>query len=269
MGAGGLHIHTGTTCEDANYVSGHFYATTTDPWTTTVTTSDNVGASSGSFSVQAGLTFCDTVGHAIVVHDGTDRIGCGICIESCTASIKTYPSYTGSHASVAGSVSVAASAALDYKSTLSLYYDLTGLEPLASGGLHIHTGTTCEDSDYVSGHYYATSADPWTTTVETASAAGASFGSFDVAAGLSVPDIVGRAVVMHDGTDRIGCGVCIPTCTATITTYPGYAGSRTAAGSVTVTGTSERYDSTLSLSYSLTGLEPSYAGGLHIHTGTA
>jgi len=226
--AGGLHIHTGTTCEDSDYVSGHYYATSADPWTTTVT-ADTAGASSGSFSVDAGLSFCDVVGHAIVVHDGTDRIGCGICIESCTANIETYPSYTGSHASVAGSVSVAASVAEDYKSTLSLSYSLTGLEPFGAGGLHIHTGTTCEDSDYVSGHYYATSADPWTTTVDTASAAGASSGSFTVAAGLSVPDIVERAIVVHDGTDRIGCGICnhsstcakrSNTCKASLSTYP-------------------------------------------------
>merc|ERR1740117_1859008 len=99
----------------------------------------------------------------------------------------TYPGNTGSR-TAAGTVTVGGTGN-GYSSTLNLDYSLTGLEPNYASGLHIHTGTTCEDSDYVSGHYYATSSDPWTTTVETASAAGASFGSFDVAAGLSVPDI--------------------------------------------------------------------------------
>merc|ERR1711865_132968 len=173
------------------------------------------------------------------VHDGTDRIGCGVCTPTCTASITTYPGYTGSR-TAAGTVTVTGNGE-GYLSTLSLDYSLTGLEPNYAGGLHIHGGTTCEDKDYVAGHYYATSADPWTTRVETASAAGASSGNFSVMAGLSVPDIVGRAVVVHDGTDRIGCGVCTPTCTASITTYPGYTGSRTAAGTVTVTGNGEGY----------------------------
>jgi len=241
-----------------------------------VETASAAGASFGSFDVAAGLSVPDIVGRAVVMHDGTDRIGCGICTQSttcakqsttCKASLSTYPGYIGIRTEAAGTVTVTGTTDT-YLNTLSLDYSLTGLEPNYAGGLHIHGGTTCEDKDYVAGHYYATSADPWTTTVETASAAGASFGSFDVAAGLSVPDIVGRAVVVHDGTDRIGCGVCTPTCTASITTYPGYTGSRTAAGTVTVTGNGEGYLSTLSLDYSLTGLEPSYAGGLHIHTGT-
>ena len=128
---------------------------------------------------------------------------------SCVASILTYPSYTGTRTAV-GTVVVTAPMADNYTSTLSLSYSLTGLEPSYAGGLHIHTGTTCEDSDYVSGHYYATSADPWTTTVETSDSDGASSGNFDVQAGLGFTSgAVGHAIVVHDGTDRIGCGVCV------------------------------------------------------------
>merc|ERR1712086_402074 len=109
------------------------------------------------FDVAAGLSVPDIVGRAVVMHDGTVTV---------TGTTDTY------------------------LNTLSLDYSLTGLEPNYAGGLHIHGGTTCEDKDYVAGHYYATSADPWTTRVETASAAGASSGNFSVMAGLSVPDIV-------------------------------------------------------------------------------
>merc|ERR1712166_487646 len=131
---------------------------------------------------------------------------------SCVASIMTYPGYTGSR-TAAGTVTVTAPQADNYTSTLALSYSLTGLEANYAGGLHIHTGTTCEDANYVSGHFYATTTDPWTTTVTTSDGAGASSGSFSVQAGLTFCDTVGHAIVVHDGTDRIGCGICIESCT--------------------------------------------------------
>ena len=41
------------------------------------------------------------------------------------------------------------------------------LEVSTSGGLHIHSGFTCDDADGVGGHYYTgLSSDPWTTTYD-------------------------------------------------------------------------------------------------------
>merc|ERR1711957_753804 len=110
----------------------------------------------------------------------------------CTASITTYPGYTGSR-TAAGTVTVTGNGE-GYLSTLSLDYSLTGLEPSYAGGLHIHTGTT---------------SDPWTTTASS-DGSGAASGSFSVMAGNGFSSgAVGHAIVVHDGTDRIGCGVCV------------------------------------------------------------
>merc|ERR1712195_449449 len=50
-----------------------------------------------------------------------------------------------------------------YKSHISLQYDLAGLSPNYGAPIHIHTGTTCGDSQLVAGHYYASPTDPWDT----------------------------------------------------------------------------------------------------------
>ncbi len=125
---------------------------------------------------------------------------------SCTASISTYPGYTGAY-TVGGTVKVSKGAS---DAQIRLEYSLTGLPASTSGGLHVHSGTTCSSAASVLGHYWtpSSSADPWSTTYSTSSSSGTSSGSFDVASGYDVSENVGHAVVVHDSTDRIGCGVC-------------------------------------------------------------
>jgi hypothetical protein len=75
---GGLHVHSGVSCQDPSIVGGHFFTGATDPWATTQwTTKENTFdiPSSGS-----GLpSMLEMTGKAVVVHaeDG-QRIGCGI-----------------------------------------------------------------------------------------------------------------------------------------------------------------------------------------------
>lgn len=66
----GIHIHTGTDC--TSNAGGHWYYTSSDPWT-----SVTYRSGSGSFSVTTGLTEKEITGHAFIVHgfDG-GRIGC-------------------------------------------------------------------------------------------------------------------------------------------------------------------------------------------------
>ena len=83
--AGGLHIHSGTTCADAALVGGHYFSTNVDPWTTTWQ-SDITGAATGVFTVNSGVGYADNIGHAVVLHaaDGS-RIACGVLQEATKA----------------------------------------------------------------------------------------------------------------------------------------------------------------------------------------
>merc|ERR1712166_1509094 len=123
-----------------------------------------------------------------------------------------YPGYAGS-VNLAGTVKATATGMDHFSSTIDLDYQLTGAEPLAHGGIHIHTGTTCADASLVSGHYFATASDPWsTTTTYQADGIGAVTGTIaGVAAGLGFNAITDHTIVVHDSAGaRIGCGVCRP-----------------------------------------------------------
>ena len=91
-----------------------------------------------------------------------------------------------------------------------LEYTLAGLEPSCTNcGLHLHTGISCADlkcrclglgarsgrGSYVGPHYYATTADPWSTVVGDTGTAGTSTGSFTVAAGLPLGSAVSGVAV--------------------------------------------------------------------------
>jgi hypothetical protein len=77
---GGVHIHTGTSCADADAVGGHYWTPTTDadPWTTTYTS--GAASAAGSVTLSSGFQFAGNVNHAVVVHSAADgsRIGCGV-----------------------------------------------------------------------------------------------------------------------------------------------------------------------------------------------
>jgi len=78
----GVHIHTGTTCDVADEVGGHYFFAV-DTWTAdggSIYNADGVGDASGSFRLTSGYdTYLDNVDHAVVIHghDGT-RLSCGI-----------------------------------------------------------------------------------------------------------------------------------------------------------------------------------------------
>ncbi|MFN5999112.1 MAG: superoxide dismutase family protein [Paracoccaceae bacterium] len=79
----GIHIHEGTTCDDADEVGGHYYSVEVDPWTTeggAVYKSDVNGQATAHFTLTSGYdTYNENVGHAVVIHsqNGT-RLSCGI-----------------------------------------------------------------------------------------------------------------------------------------------------------------------------------------------
>ena len=286
---GGLHIHAGTSCSDANYIGPHYYTTSADPWTTTygktawranaASLQTSYGDSAGSFTVSAGMDLAAVNGRSVVVHDAAgSRVGCGVIgscsglpqgdiaayndastgatqSNQCTATVAAYPGYSGNAPS--GTVLLYTYSGSGDATVLGVGYAMEGLGAGEQGGLHMHTGTSCSDANYVGGHYYTTSTDPWTTTYANTSVSGTTSGSFTISAGMSLHANAGHVVVVHDaGGTRVGCGVvtCVVANSATISSYPGTTSSN--GGTVDLTGTT----SALGVSYSLTGLESNVTG---------
>jgi len=219
----GIHIHTGTSCtEDAG---GHYWKPQADPdpWTKIHYKVNGKGESTNKQKIKAGLTIADAEGHAVVVHDITGtRIACGLLMSADeydvtplkVKSFMPYPSYTGPM-KVTGSMSVYTIDGVQY-----LSWDIKGSDPncgntvLPNGpvsndcGIHIHTGTTCDDANLVGGHYFDGATDPWTSVHYQASKGKTDSISVRVETGLSASDILGHAMVVHDlAGGRIACGL--------------------------------------------------------------
>ena len=206
---GGVHIHSGYTCDDADGVGGHYYDDmSSDPWTTTWY-SDSEGAYTGTFFMSDFSLYNSypTAYRAVVVHlNGGTRAGCGI-IGTPTKSVATlgsYPGYTGDLV-VNGTIGVFASS-----TGIEVVGTVVGLTTTTSGGIHIHSGVSCDSADDVGGHYYDDmTSDPWTTMwySDANGVASISFTLDDFSLGGDYP-VAGRAVVVHDddGT-RVACGL--------------------------------------------------------------
>ena len=229
----GTHIHSGTTCDDASLVGGHYWdegddGSNPDPWTAeygAVYSTNAIGSASGDFTLNSGYGFDENKGHAVVVHaeDGS-RIGCGVlgtsktkgCGSTMTAKklqacVGAYP---GTESTASGKIVVTFDTATD---DLTYSFKLRGLESSVVGaGTHIHSGTTCDDASLVGGHYWdegddGSNPDPWTSeygAVYNTNDAGAAVGNFTINSGYSHAENIGHAVVVHasDGS-RVGCGL--------------------------------------------------------------
>mmetsp|Transcript_33332 Transcript_33332/g.65474 ORF Transcript_33332/g.65474 Transcript_33332/m.65474 type:complete len:620 (+) Transcript_33332:1855-3714(+) len=101
---GGMHVHVGTSCDDASKVGGHYWVPPSglDPWDAIFWTSQQ-----GSATVEGtGLALADVVGRTVVLHDSTGaRWACGVVAQPGTAIPKSvqnssppspYPSYSPS-----------------------------------------------------------------------------------------------------------------------------------------------------------------------------
>lgn len=216
----GIHIHEGTTCEDASAVGGHFFDTAkfeSDPWAPKSYKATEPGVSIGLTSVQAGKKFDEVQGRAMVVHDHTGgRIGCGLIesglveVNSRKISFQKYPGYTGD-LQVQGDAF-----AWSLRGTAWVQFAIEGVEDecreapegVANAcGIHIHEGKTCDDADRVGGHFFDSSieSDPWASKVYSTRLHSAA-GLFPTKIGSD--DIGGRALVVHDQTGaRVACGL--------------------------------------------------------------
>lgn len=136
--------------------------------------------------------------------------GAGLCsltlavqAQALTARIGAYPGNVNTHAS--GNISVTFT-----DNYLTMFYELQGVKPVTSGGVHIHTGTSCDNASDVGGHYWAPveEGDYWKSARWVADSAGDAKGSFRLVSGIDYSGNKGHAVVIHDDTgSRIGCGI--------------------------------------------------------------
>jgi len=78
----GIHVHSGTSCENAADVGGHFFsaALEADPWKPVVYVAASDGVSVQEASVATGLSSADITGRVMVVHElnSGKRIACGL-----------------------------------------------------------------------------------------------------------------------------------------------------------------------------------------------
>eukprot|EP00462_Mataza_sp_D1_P026171 CAMPEP_0175136820 /NCGR_PEP_ID=MMETSP0087-20121206/9483_1 /TAXON_ID=136419 /ORGANISM="Unknown Unknown, Strain D1" /LENGTH=1921 /DNA_ID=CAMNT_0016419609 /DNA_START=50 /DNA_END=5815 /DNA_ORIENTATION=+ len=273
---GGLHIHAGTSCEDAQ---GHYWTplTSPDPWKTT-----NWVGGKGSFAVSNvgySISNCDT--HAVVVHNKAGaRVMCGILrrISSPSlyphyANIGRYPGLPQTSPFPSGKVFVRApSSDPDRAGKLFLDLNLEGFAPNITVYAHIHEGTSCEDASKVGGHYWDKSKfgpDPWNGAVWTFSADAYGVvrkGSTLERSGLSLNDVVGKAVVLHAGAakTRVGCGVIAAG--LTMERYPQYTGPLNVQGALSVFPSA---GTAVKIEYDFAGLEANKAHYVHVHTGVS
>jgi len=286
----GIHIHEGTTCDDAEAVGGHFYdkdSIDADPWASQVYQSKG-DIAMGFFPTKIGTS--DIGGRALVVHDSTGaRVACGVIPQklqvhhSAGIQFSTYPGYAGD-LQVSGDASAVA-----LGSTAFVNFRLKGVESTCSTtpegvsnacGIHIHEGKTCDDADAVGGHFYdkdSIDADPWAPQVYQARGEYA-WGSITTKIGTG--DIKGRALVVHDSTGgRVACGL-IPSALDLVTSssavsfgpYPGYTGDLKIKGEATAYA----YGKEAWVQFGISGVEDacsvapegvSNACGIHIHEG--
>ena len=125
-----------------------------------------------------------------------------------------YPQYQQTQYAPVGAVSVTqvsdgvtAGGQTSVSPTLRVDYDFTGLEPsdrtttsnyAVVGGIHIHSGTNCDDAG---GHFFDSNFvnfDPWTTNYGPTDATGGARGSFLIRSGHSVKQVAGKVIVLHD-----------------------------------------------------------------------
>ena len=215
-----------------------------DPWTAIkynpVDTSMNTR---GSLNIISGYSLSQNRGRTVVVHHNGTKVGCGVlgnsltsggaaevaaaasgggnCPGGFTALIEPYPGYTPADGSMSMASGVVTVGQVD-RHTVSISYQLSGLVVGESGGLHIHTGLTCDTASEVGGHYWNEAVeadDPWTAAlgavfstavqgVVSGLASGTSSGTFELKSGYSLINNAGHAVVVHNAAgDRIGCGI--------------------------------------------------------------
>merc|ERR1712060_192920 len=136
----GIHVHTGTSCDSAAEVGGHYYSDSlsSDPWAPVVYVASTDGTSQEHQGVQVvtGLSNGDITGRVMVVHALADgaRIACAVIGTETgagnrvyVASFSPYPDYAG-NLKVVGSMTVVSTSGTDTTATQTLTWNLKGTD---------------------------------------------------------------------------------------------------------------------------------------------
>lgn len=219
----GMHIHSGTTCSEAT--GGHYFASgMDDPWVPVTYTDPSGAANNVEVSdtvLITGFSLAGLQGKVFVVHDSTGaRVACSVLKPvggTAMFKVPSFVKYPGSGTSfdVEGEVEVQV---LANEITQILRFQMTGVDTsckpdatisAANGcGIHIHTGTSCEDA--IGGHYFdeTVPVDPWKYITYRVANSFSKGVTIPITTGLSNDAVSGRVVVVHDkGGARIACGV--------------------------------------------------------------
>jgi len=263
----GIHIHTGTSCdEDAG---GHYYSSelTEDPWgagyyqgsSQNDMVQHSAVANMGIFELYAGLGSTEITGRTMIIHDKSGaRIACAIVHPpSAPQAVGAFkPYYDVDQAAIdalpdkwewmsSGSVEAVGEYTV-------LKFTVAAVDAACMGGpnttlsanscgVHIHTGTSCDED--AGGHYYSSelTEDPWGAGYYVQQATfGPSFaGTSVVKTGLTADEMSGKVVVVHDLSGaRILCApvgapqgaMAVPE----LAPYPGYTGDLSISGGVII-----------------------------------
>ena len=234
----GVHVHEGRTC--AGDAGGHFFtgAVTMDPWASVAYTvaSAALGNASAEVSVDTGGTMRELNGRSVVVHDHAGaRIACAILGDSSATAgglltaggFVTYAgASTGDSAGVAlaGQVSVGTSGGTDAAglTAFALAFHLSGVDALCAAGndpspsgttlplrcgIRVYSQRSCASSpgEPMTGDG---AGDPWANVSYMSDSAGVATGSLSVSLGLTLIDLSGRALIVHDSRGgHVGCAL--------------------------------------------------------------
>lgn len=191
------------------------------------------------------------------------------------ANIAPYPGYEGDIKPF-GQVKLNGDA-----TTVKLGFLMGDMEKDATGGIHIHTGTSCETAEAVGGHYWNEELlpnaedDPWNPMQWDSSSPGFGFANGEVVIennqAYGYNEMVGRAVVVHDSAgNRIACTVLAAEASTTAGTTSGcvktpddYEGDIEIDGEVNLIGDAGANE----LTWFLTGFQAGQTGTIEIYDG--
>ena len=97
-----------------------------------------------------------------------------------------------------------------HQNKLSVAYDLEKTTPSSSGGVHIHTGSTCSVAEKVGGHYWSPDLgeDTWKKATWNSDKQGKATGELTIQTGYDYAQNLSHALVIHDSEGRrIACGL--------------------------------------------------------------